>query len=339
MISTLIPFDEIIENVKDDTAITNLSNAKEKIRRWIFRAQQQLGYNSTRVYKTVKYVKDTANWTGKKLYLPSDCLELQDIYIDDTFVPENAFRQYGNHVTFNNTYTEGAKLQIFYYGMLYDGEGNPACQRNHSEALVAFIIWKMFGAKTFLEPNRYGRRLTKDYEQDWKDYRDAAIGNEAMPANLEGWEQLSSIINFSTKDAIIYYPRGYEDNTAILEAKETCVLKKEELDVNVYAWQYDSLTLDIGEAPSISQTFLDTVDKYSLDTFKEGQVIPYNKIGRIGFAIQGAPEKSYAIYDTFNSDVTDLVFDRHYNSILGLDIYISKTFYSHSNIFFKLKDI
>ena len=338
MISTLIPFDEILENVKDDTGITNLSNAREKIRRWIFRAQQKLGYNSARVYKTIKYTKDITNWSGKFLNLPSDCLEIQDIFVDGELLNNYVYNQYGNKIQFHNNYSSATNLQLYYYGIMHDGEGNPACIRNHTEALVSYIIWKLFGAKTFLEPNRYGRRIMKDYEQDWKDQRDGAIGEEAMPQNLEDWEILSTIINFSTKDAIIYYPRGFGANSAVLEAKETCVLKEIELDVKVYAWQYDNLTLDIGEAPSISQLFLDTTDIYGLDVFKEGQIVPYNKVGRIGFAIQGAPEGKYKIYDTFNSDVTDLVFDRHYNNVLDLEIFISKTYYSHSNIFFKLKD-
>jgi len=338
MISTLIPFDEILENVSDDTGIKNLSNAREKIRRWIFRAQQKLGYSSARVYKTIKYTKDITNWSGKFLNLPSDCLEIQDIFVDDQLLNNYIYNQYGNKIQFNDNYLSAKSLQLYYYGILHDGEGNPACIRNHTEALVSYITWKLFGAKTFLEPNRYGRRIMKDFEQDWKDQRDGAIGEEAMPQNLEDWEILSTIINFSTKDAIIYYPRGFGANSAILESKETCVLKEVELNVKVYSWQYDSLTLDIGEAPSISQLFLDTTNSYGLDVFKEGQIVPFNKIGRIGFAIQGAPEGKYKIHDTFNSDITDLVFNRYYNNVLDLEIFISKTYYSHSNIFFKLKD-
>lgn len=339
MISTLIPFDEILESVKDDTGITNIANIKEKCRRWLFRAEQELGYNSARVFKSITYTKDNVNWSGPRLSLPTDCLEVQDIFVDGVFQHTGSFKQYGNNIRFHDSFSAGTSLKLYYYGIMYDGEGNPACIRNHAEAVVKYIIWKMFSAKTFLDPNRYGRRLMKDYEQDWMDKRDGAIGNEAMPQNLEEWEQLSTIINFSSKDAIIYYPRGYGENKAVLEAKSECVLKEEELDVKVYAWQYDSLTTDIAEAPSISQVFLDTTNAFSLQALKEGMLFPYNNVGRIAFAIQGAEkEDAYRIYDTFNSDVTDLVFNKYYNTVLNLSIYISKTYYSHSNIFYKLKD-
>lgn len=339
MNTTLIPYNEFIENLGDDTGITNFTPLHEKIKRWIFRAEQRLGYSGAQVFKKVTYSKDTVNWTGKKIFLPSDCLETHEILIDDVRVNNNQSRQYGNYVILTSDYESATSLQLYYFGIMHDAEGNPAMPRSHNEALLSYCVWKMFGAKAFLDPNRRGRAVVRDYEQDWRDNRDAAMGEDAFPANIEDLEILSVIRNFSTKDAIIYYPYGDYQNEAIIESTEQCVLKPEEMIINVYAWQFNDRTTDIAFANSISQDYLDSdTTKYDLETFKTGVIVPYNTVGRIGFVIQGGTEGQYRIYDTFNTDVTDIVFDQFYDSLLNLDVYISKEFYANSNIFFKLKD-
>lgn len=338
MQTTLIPFNELLENITDDTGISDITNLEERIRRWVFRASQRLGYSGAQVFKSLVYTKGTS-WSGKSLSLPTDCLLINDVYIDDERINNNQYRQYGNNVTFRDTYTDATSLKLYYYGIMHDTEGNPACPRGHADALSAYCVWKMIGAKVFLEPTRYSRRVVRDYEQEWRDERDAAQGEEAFAMNDEDYEILSTIRNFSTKDAIIYYPHNDYENEAIMESKEECVLKPEEMDINVYVWQFDDRTTDIAFAPSISQVYLDdNATKYELEVFKIGVIVPYNTVGRIAFAIQGGTDGQYRIYDTFNSDVTDLVFDQYYDDILNLDIYISKEFYANSNIFFKLKE-
>lgn len=340
MNSTLIPHYEILENVKDDSGITNIAPYLEKIRRWIFRAEQDLGYNGTQVFKRIKFQKDTLNWNGRTLNLPSDCLQLNNIYIDKTRINNQDYRQYGNHVTFQVDHADKSEIEVFYYGVMHDAEGNTCVPRHHNEAIISYILWKIFGAQAYLSPNRKSRNLVKSYEQDWRDNRDAAHGTEAFPMNEEDYEIFSTIRNFSTKDAMIYFPYGEYENETIMESKEDCVLKKEEQTINVYTWQFPDTLTNSTFAPNVSQEYLDEeATKHDFLTFKQGVIVPYNAIGRIAFAVQGGTEKQYGIYDTFNSNVTSLVFEQYYNPILKLDIYISKEFYSHSNIFFKIKEL
>lgn len=340
MQSTLIPYSELLENVLDDSGYTTLTPLLEKINRWIFRAEQAIGYNGAVVFKKVNYVKDTVNWNGKRLFLPSDCLHYVDVYIGQSKVNNATIRQYGNFLNFNSDYPDQNKLELVYYGITHDAEGNLSIPRSHNEALVSYILWKIFAAKAFLDPNRNLRNLAKSYEQDWKDYRDACQGDEAWPQNAEDYEIFSAIRNFSTKDAMIYYPSGNYENDTIIESKEICVLKKEEQNIFVYAWQFGDPVTNIEFAPAVSQLYLDNeATKYGYLPFKEGVYVPYNKVGRIAFAIQDVTEKQYGIFDTFNSNITNLVFEHYYNSLLKLDIYISKEFYANSNIFFKIKEL
>jgi hypothetical protein len=243
----------------------------------------------------------------------------------------------GNYIYFVKG-KEPKRPILVYEALTFDGFGWPIMLRNHKSAITAYVVWKLYTPKAFQSGNRSERALIRDFEQDWLDERDAAIGNDVMPGNSQEWRSLMNIWNASTIELVQMENCILKESDYAIQAKAECVLRKSQLMVNVYYWQYDSTVLDIAQAPSISQVFLDTTTKETLKTFLDGKTLSFNSIGRICFAIQGAKEDEYEIYDVLNQRVDNLVFNKYYNSVLKLQIYVSIEFYSYSNIFFKLKE-
>ncbi len=103
----------------------------------------------------------------------------------------------------------------------------------------------------------------------------------------------------------------------------------------IYYWQYDNVNDDISNAPDIDQAFLDTKTSEIIDNFLAGKEVAYTDVGRIGFAITNVPENYYRILDTFGVNITSVVFDSYYDDINNIQIYISKSVITVSDIYFK----
>lgn len=106
-------------------------------------------------------------------------------------------------------------------------------------------------------------------------------------------------------------------------------------NILIYYWQYDNVNDDINDAPNIDQTFLDTKSSEVIDNFLAGKTVSYTDVGRIGFAITNVPENYYKILDTFGVNITSVVFDSYYDNINKIQIYISKSVITISDIYFK----
>ena len=107
-------------------------------------------------------------------------------------------------------------------------------------------------------------------------------------------------------------------------------------EVNVYYWQ-----AEIGDTLSsvlalISSAYLDTKNVEPFEVFQEGKVVNYSSIGRIVFAIKETVLQNFIIEDSLGNNVTD-DFDVEYIAPLQCVLYVSKSIYTHSNIFFKFK--
>ena len=104
MHSTLVPFEEILEGIKDDTGMTNLSNHLPKIRRLIFRSERDIGFGGTTVLKRITYkVSDCSIiTTGQqfKIKLPEDYLFIEEIGMNQLigFQRANGFSQMLKHI-------------------------------------------------------------------------------------------------------------------------------------------------------------------------------------------------------------------------------------------------
>ena len=336
MISALVPFEEIIETVKDQTGIANATPLLEKFRRFAFKAERELGYSGAVVLKKIIYVRDITNFDGIRIWMPIDWLEFYTIVDEFGEVDIKSYIISGNYLHFTDNIVRES-VQLYYYGLMCDGFGNPCITRNHEQAVVDYIKWRIKSPLAFLG-KRAERNDEKSYEQDWKDSRDAAIGNDVWPSNEQDWTWLSTIGNMSTKDSMIYYLYDEVPNLCALEAQTECSLRPTEITMKAYIWQYENLITNIADGPNIDQTFLnDETTEHSFLEMLQGKVIAFSKIGRIGIIIQGGSEKEYQIWDILNQRIDHIVMDHYRNSSLKLDVFITKEFYSYSNMFLKLK--
>lgn len=337
MTSSILPFDELLENIQDDTGLKSLASQVEKIKRFIIRAERMIGYSGAIVKKKIKYDSTLNNFNGSKISIPTDLIKFSAIKDSNGPILNHEYYITKEMLVFTDPTKVRKDIWLYYNGIMFDGFGNPIVTRDHGEAVQAFIVWKLFGAKAYLDPTRHARGTAKSYEQDWKDYRDAAQGDDAWPTTAEDWAMISLIGNMSSHEAqsLLYLYDNLECDIA-MEMQSECVLKPEELMINVYDWQYGDTVSNIAIAQNIDQNYLDDIaTKSPIADFNKGKTIAFNKIGRISFALQGAKNNEFRIYDILNQDITEVVFNNYYNDLLKLDIYISKEFYSHSNMFFK----
>lgn len=337
MYSTLVPFENIVEAVKDQTGITNLRNLYPKLRRFIYRAQGEIGYGQSLILKRIAYcvsdgtilVDSEGNYKAK---LPEDLIEIEAVGTCYEGLCPKDYKIQGNWLFLCKEIQE---FSLVYYTFLCDGEGYPVIGQNHFEAVVSGIIF-------FLSQARYwnkeiGYTMYKELQNYYEDRIGEARGSDLMPTTKEEWAQIARQLHMSYRDILIYSP-DEACYCCIPQSGNTQVIDPDtdNTDDMVYYWQYTDLTLDISEAPNIDQTFLDAQSSQNVQAFIDGFVVPYSAIGRIGFAITNVDEDYYQIIDVFESDITDVAFDKYYDSVNRVQIYISKEIYSHGNIYYKL---
>ena len=112
-----------------------------------------------------------------------------------------------------------------------------------------------------------------------------------------------------------------------------------ENNTKVYYWQLEDVQEDINNViPLISIPFLNTLPQVPFSDFEVGKIVTYVKVGRICFAISPTQIQNFTITDSLNNDVTD-AFDLDYNIDLNLILFVSKSVYSYSSIYFKFKKL
>ena len=109
----------------------------------------------------------------------------------------------------------------------------------------------------------------------------------------------------------------------------------------IYYWQeqnylttIDDILLQIPNVGYFTNKLFDTYSNFE----NIGKTINYNYLGRLCFYATESDNKNFIITDVLNNDVTD-VFDTNYSSTLNNTLFVSKDFYTPSDIFFKLKQL
>ena len=105
----------------------------------------------------------------------------------------------------------------------------------------------------------------------------------------------------------------------------------------IYYWQEQSYLTTITDIiPLLTSTNYFTNKLFeSYSNFENiGKTINYPYLGRICFYATESDNKSFIITDVLNNDVTD-IFDIIYLSDSNYTLFVSKDFYTPSNIFFK----
>lgn len=107
----------------------------------------------------------------------------------------------------------------------------------------------------------------------------------------------------------------------------------------IYYWQEQSYLTTITDIiPLLTSTNYFTNKLFeSYSNFENiGKTINYPYLGKICFYATESDNKNFIITDVLNNDVTD-VFDTNYSSTLNNTLFVSKDFYTPSDIFFKFK--
>ena len=109
--------------------------------------------------------------------------------------------------------------------------------------------------------------------------------------------------------------------------------------VDVYYWQLVNSTETIDSILNpLTDIYLSNKSKDTLENFSLGKTIGYSNIAKVVFVIKGSVGSNFALYDSLNNNVTTQ-FDKIYNPVTKTVLYVSKTAYSFSNVFFKIKNL
>lgn len=337
MYSHQVSFEEIVEGVKDDTGKTDLRNKYAQIRRLIYRCEQDIGFSNTLILRKITYSKEKGNLVDKKARLPDDIMKIEQIGMCSDGLCPGDYRIQGNFLFLCKDVSE---FSFIYYTLMKDANGNPLTTQNHKEAVISGIAYYMYKSQRF--QNKGSQNVYESLKRYYEDRVGEARGDDFMPTTREQWSAISKILRMSSAQVLMYdagrgcykcadeFTSEDPDDEIIIPDPET------KLPLEVYYWQYGDFTSDISLAPDIDQQYLDAQSTIPSANFRNGHNFPYDKIGRIAFALQNVDANQYDILDVLGNIITDIVFDRYYNSTLKTEIFISKEFYSHGNIYFKL---
>ena len=107
----------------------------------------------------------------------------------------------------------------------------------------------------------------------------------------------------------------------------------------IYYWQESNYLTTINDILPLTKTnsYFDNKLSDTYENFENiGKTISYQNIGRICFYATESKDKKFIITDILNNDVTD-IFDIIYSLDTNDTLFVSKDFYTSSDIFFKLK--
>lgn len=185
MLSGPVFFEEVVQEVKDLTGITNLRPQYGKIRRAIMKAEQDIGAGGFIIRKRKDYVNGDGGYDGTNIVLPED------------FVWEYSHAKLSQGTINGKILTLNCppgpdEISMYYMGWLLDDSGNPITTRNHLEAVVLGCIFRLYSSQYFLGNGNYNQY--KEYQIQYNDMVMAARGNDAFPTEEE-WIQIGRILN------------------------------------------------------------------------------------------------------------------------------------------------
>ena len=323
---TYTSFYDIVEGVKEETGISNLVNRYNEIARLIVRAERDINpYAGHFILKKIRYKKGTVNFSGTHIKLPADFIETIGVF-DKIEQGRKSFEIINSNNTHlllcNGIVNETAVLN--YWAIQKDPEGNPFIPYNHFEAVVAFIVWKIYSQQTF--QNKGSANVKQNYKDIYEQFCKAARGNDVFQS-LDILDNMRAVSGVPAQYEIImddcYCSCGIiDDNSPIEELKKT------------WFWQEDSLTQEVFE-DDVNDEFLETKLKVPYKTLQTGTYFSTSFIGRYGIAIKGGPETPTAIIDALGSSIADSVNFKYYPE-RKLLVLISKNYVTPGSFFLKL---
>ena len=332
MISGIVLFEEIVQSIKDETGIENIRPFYEKIRRLMFRAEREIGYGGSVELMKKTYVIDGVSNSdpnfGKFFKFPQDLIELEGIGQKCQPVVEHKYRPTSEGIRFKEKQT--IDTVILYWGIKTDDQGYPMITRNHEEAVISFILWKLYSAKIFLGIGNMN--AAQDYKMSFHSALGEARGDDAFPT-LEQWNALGQLSYTDRRTLIDQQVHSY-DYCAEYEDEIINVINQK----MVKFWQltFEQKIEDIMPliVPAFTESILTGKQELSLEQFKEGYLCTYTGVGRIAFVITETENEYYQFKDFLGNNI-DNSFDNDY--VENYKVYVSKNIITPSQITFKIE--
>lgn len=332
MRNAIFTFEQVLKGVRSETGIKNLRNYREEIIDLIGRAEQEINpYTGYLLKKKMVLFVGNGNFENNRIKKPKDFVSLDKIGCCQDGLCEGQYYETAGHIIICDG-LERNKITYTYWGLQCDDNGNPITTINHSEAVIAFIVWKLISQRAFM--GEASHNVRRDYERIFDTKAMEARGEDFFPSP----QQMNNIKNTMLMSKHQMY--------LLDKCIDTCVSceclytieenNPEEANADVYWWQFNSITTTSVFAPLIDSGFLLEQNTIERSVFEAGNIFNYNQIGRIGFAISSTEANGFTIQNYYGQDITSAVFDAYYNETLNMQIYISKEHYTHSDIFFKL---
>ena len=319
---TYVSFYDIIDGIKQETGITNLSNRYNDIAKLIVRAERDINpYAGHFIRKNVLYKKGSKNFNGNILRVPDDFIELVSVSIPNSPVSIPTRDNVTHILICNGNSNELAVLS--YWANQMDPEGKPYAAMNHFEAIVAFVVWKFYSQ--FVFQGNGNMNAKRDYKDTYEQFARASRGFDFFPTQ----ENLDNIHIQQTT------PRHLEincvDDSCCINGLE---LEEPELIGDVWFWQEDSLIQVITES-DVDDEFLSDKFSSSKTALNNGLYFTTNSVGRYGIAIKNGPQTPENILDITGLSIMNSV-DYIYDLERSLLIIISKNYVTPGSFFLKL---
>lgn len=340
MESRLRTFGELVDRIRLITGITNLRNMYHDIRTLMSDCQFDIGYGDSLILK--KYTYSVANNTMFKTGNKADSWRIKmpaDFVLIDAFgscchgmLCPGTYLKQGNYMFLT---TQQQEVTLFYYAYMCDGTGTPLISQNQFQAMAYGIAYYLYEPKMWNNSGngRTWAKLEAKYNQMIAESR----GADAWPSTMEEWSRLGEVSRMSTLDAMVHLQDRPEWCDLYTESSEKCADVKV---LDVWHWQYDTIATTNANKPTIDVAWLTAnATKKTLAQFTNGLTISYSNIGRMGFAIREQDANKLKITDVLGNDITSAVFDKSYDTTLKMEVFISKNYITHSNIYFKFLEI
>lgn len=338
MVSGLVSFEQVVEAVKDETGIENLRNYYERIKRLMFRAEKDIGYSGGVILKKAVYIKNQNGFNGTYIPFPEDYVEHESLGNCQGPFRSCAYSFRPTGIRLNQS---ADKAVLLYWGVFCDGRGNPVTTHNHFEAVVAFVVWKMYSSRVYLNQGNFNAK--KDFQLTYEDLCLAARGNDVFPTQ-EQWNELA-FLGYQDRRPLIMYPMAgfdYCDDSIQEACLPTTENTNPQMNKTVYFWQEGNTATTVNDVQSQFESdkpnYFTGKNSDLMSVFLQGRIVNYNLIGRICFAIRETDNTNWQVLDALNNDVTDL-FNTFYDAETMTVFFVSIENYTYSSIYFKFKEL
>lgn len=321
---TFVSFYDIIEGVKEETGITNLVNRYNEISRLIVRAERDINpYAGHFIIKNVKYVLNQNNFNGTSIKIPQDFIELRSAKANGL---ELETRDGLSHILLCNGQVNQIVI-LSYWATQMDITGFPFVLYNHFEAVIAFIVWKLYSQKAYQDSANMNAKIV--YQENYERFAKAARGFDFFPTqknldNMRADQMLPKYIEINCEDDCFCACSVIENSDIPIESS----------DIEMWFWQENSLVQELFE-DDITEEYLAEQEKIPYKSFKSGIYFTASNVGRYGIAIKNGPTTPDSIVDVVGASIKESVTFSYYDE-KKLLVLISNNYITSGTFYLKI---